>query len=177
MRALSAGRPQSGLRIIPGVNEANVLAELRKAEAESDVVLIDLPGGSSTLSLKALQRSNYVIIPCQASLPDVRDAIKTIGQIDDAQDLARAPIERSIIWTRILPGFESRVSRHVRESVEGKGVPIFAAGLMERAAFREFHVTGKTPRQVDPTGAAAANIAKITEELLSKVQKLAEAAA
>jgi chromosome partitioning protein len=166
-----------GLTIVGSVNEANVLGELRRAEASHEAVLIDLPGGSSTLALKALQRSNFVIVPCQASLPDVRDAIKTVAQIDDAQDLARIPIERSLIWTRILPGFESRVSRHVRQSVEGKGIPIFDIGLMERAAFREFHVTGKPPRQVDPKGAAAANVARITEELLSKVQNLTDAAA
>src|SRR5438034_1139366 len=50
-----------GLTIVRAVTEANVLSELRTAEAAHDVVLIDLPGGSSTLALKALQRSNFVI--------------------------------------------------------------------------------------------------------------------
>ena len=78
----------SDLTIIGNVTEANVLAELKKAESRQDVVLIDLPGGSSTLALKALQRSHLVLVPTQASLPDVRDAMKTLAQIDDAQDLA-----------------------------------------------------------------------------------------
>jgi chromosome partitioning protein len=125
------------------VDESNVLAALRKAEADSDIAMIDLPGGSSTLALKALQRSNFVLIPCQASLPDVRDAVKTVAQIDDAQDLARAAIARSLIWTRLLPGFESRSARHVRESAEGRGLPIFRSALMERAAYRELHLTGR----------------------------------
>ena len=164
-----------GFRVVPSIDEGNVLSELRKAEADSDVVLIDLPGGSSTLALKALQRSNFVLVPCQASLPDVRDAVKTLAQIDDAQDLARVNIVRSLIWTRVLSGFESRAAKHVRESVEGKNLPIFRSAVMERAAFRELHLTGKTPRQ---TGAAAAasNVAAVAAELLTNLEKMAAAA-
>src|SRR3954447_368720 len=101
-----------GLTIVPAIDEANVLAAMRKAEAEEDVVLLDLPGGSSTLALKALQRSNFVLIPCQASLPDVRDAVKTVAQVDDAEYLAKTQIARALIWTRVLSGFESRAAKH-----------------------------------------------------------------
>jgi chromosome partitioning protein len=165
-----------GFGVVPSIDESNVLSELRKAEAENDVVLIDLPGGSSTLALKALQRSNFVLIPCQASLPDVRDAVKTVAQIDDAQDLARSRIARALIWTRLLPGFESRSARHVRESVEAKELPVFSAALMERAAFRELHLTGRAPRQADPRSNAAVNVTAITGELLTNLERLTEAA-
>jgi chromosome partitioning protein len=163
-----------GFSVVPSVDEGNVLAALRKAEAGNDVVLIDLPGGSSTLALKALQRSNFVLIPCQASLPDVRDAVRTVAQIDDAQDLARSPIARSLIWTRLLPGFESRSARHVRESAEGKGLPIFRSALMERAAYRELHLTGRVPRQ--DGSAAAGNVTAITAEIMASLERLARAA-
>jgi chromosome partitioning protein len=164
------------LTIIPDIDEANVLTALRKAETESDLVLIDLPGGSSTLALKALQRSHFVLVPTQASLPDVRDAMKTIAQIDDAQDLARAPIARALIWTRLLPGFESRSARHVRTSLEGQGTDILTAALMERAAFREMHITGRVPRQDDPGSAASTNVESIAKELLQQLEKISEAA-
>jgi chromosome partitioning protein len=162
------------MTIVPDIGEANVLAALRKAEAENDLVLIDLPGGSSTLALKALQRSHFVLVPSQASLPDVRDAMRTVAQIDDAQELARAPIARAVVWTRLLPGFESRSARHVRTSLEGQGGEILRTALMERAAFREIHITGAVPRQSAPAGAAAANVAALAGEVLECLQKLAE---
>jgi chromosome partitioning protein len=165
-----------GLTIIPNVDEANVLSTLRKAEVENDVVIIDLPGGSSTLALKAMQRSHFVLVPTQASLPDVRDAIKTTAQIDDAQELARVPIARAILWTRILPGFESKSARHVRTGLEGKGVDILSVALMERAAYREIHITGRVPSQDDPETAAAVNVSAIAKELLTHLEKLSEAA-
>ena len=48
--------------------------------------------------------------------------------------------------------------------------------MMERAAFREMHLTGKTPRQTDPNSSATANIAAITNELLANLETLAKAA-
>jgi len=165
-----------GLTIVGEVGEANVLALLRKAEAEQDIVIVDLPGGSSTLALKALQRSHFVVVPTQASFPDVRDALKTLAQIEDAQDLARSPIARAMVWTRVLSGFESRSAKHVRESLEAQPTEILKAALMERAAFREIHITGTVPRQADPASAASANVATITGEILEHLKKLAEAA-
>lgn len=164
------------LTIVPAIDERNVLSELRRCQAEVDLVVIDLPGGSSTLALKALQRSNFVLIPCQATLPDVRDAMRTVEQIDDAQELARAPIARSLIWSRIMPGFEARSARHVRQSVEAKGLPVFKSAMLQRGALAEFHLTGKLPRQTDPKGSAAANLAVITAELMTYLERLAVAA-
>ena len=92
--------------VVSDINDHNFLQALRDAEARSDVVIVDLAGETSRLNLKALHRSSFVLIPCQASLPDVRDAVKTAAQVDEAQELARVTIARSLIWTRVLPGFE-----------------------------------------------------------------------
>jgi chromosome partitioning protein len=163
-------------RVVPNINDHNFLPALREAEAEADVVIVDLAGETSRLNLKALYRSSFVLIPCQASLPDVRDAVKTAAQVDEAQELARVPIARSLIWTRVLPGFESTTARHVRKTVEGRGLAIFQSSLMERAAFRTIHLTGKTPRQTDPRSSATANVAAITNELLERLETLEKAA-
>lgn len=159
-----------GFSVMGGITEANVLPAIRQAEADgADVIMIDLPGGTSLLSLKAMQRAHLVLIPTQASLPDVKDAVKTTQQVDDAQELVRMPIDRALLWTRVPAGFESVSARHVRQHVEGLGLPLFRSSLLERALFREMHVSGKVPGQSDPTGAAAANVAAIAEELLARL--------
>lgn len=161
---------QPGLDVLPNIGEAEILRTLRVAEADHDLVLVDLPGGSSTLAIKALQRSHFVLIPAQPSLPDAKDAMKTVAQVEDAEELARAPVPRALVWTRFLPGFESKVARHVRQSLEGQSIPIMRAALMERAAFRAIHLTGQVPRQTEPGGPAAANVAAIGAELLEQLQ-------
>jgi chromosome partitioning protein len=167
-----------GLSVLGEIDESNVLAALRKAEAESEVVIVDLPGGASALALKAFHRSHFVLIPAQPSMPDVKAAMKTVAQIDDAQELARAPIARAMVWTRIMPGFESVPVRQVRAAVEESAdIPVFKTALMERAAFREIHITGMVPRQKDPCGGPANNVAALTAELLEYIGKLQAAAA
>lgn len=165
-----------GFTIKGDITDENILQQLRQAEADSDVVVIDLAGGSSTLALMALQRSNFVLVPTQMSLPDTRDALKTIAQINNAQELARTPIARAIIWTRVPTQFESRESRHIRSTLEGKGIDIFEAGLLERNAFRSIHITGKVPRQSAPDSPPAQNVDQITREVLAHLTKLSEAA-
>jgi chromosome partitioning protein len=103
--------------VVPDIGEKEVLKALRTAEDDKDIVLIDLPGGSSTLGLKAISRSHFVLVPMRPSLPDARDAMKTVAQIDDAEELARVPIPRALVWTLFRAGFESKVSRHVRTSL------------------------------------------------------------
>ena len=152
--------------VVPDVGEAQILKALREAEAKNDLVIVDLPGGSSTLALKAMQRSHFVLVPMRPSLPDARDAMKTVAQIVDAEELARTPIPRALLWTLFRPGFESRVSRHVRKSLEGEGVPVMKSALMERAAFQAIHLTGRVPRQDDSQGAAAANVTALAAEVM-----------
>jgi chromosome partitioning protein len=169
----------SNLTIIAAVDEQNVLAALREAEEDNDIVLIDLPGGSSTLALKAMQRSHFVLVPTQMSLMDARDAMKTIAQVDDAQDLARLPIARAILWTRVLPTFESRAAKRVRtdlEKVQEKkpNLNILKSTLMERAAFREMLFTSKVPRQESDSTPATHNIEAIAKEVLEHLTKIME---
>ena len=174
--AFSGKAEVTGLSVIPAVGEHNVLSAVREAQAHADIVIADLPGGSSTLALKALQRSSFVLVPCQASLPDVKDAVRTMEQIADAEDLSRVTIARALIWTRVLPGFESRSAKHVRETLEATGLPMFCAVQRELALFREMHMTGKVPRQVDPNSNASQNVSAITTELLRQLETMAAAA-
>jgi chromosome partitioning protein len=165
------------LRVMADIDEGNILSSLREAEAEAEIVIVDLPGGASALALKAFHRSHFVLIPSQVSMPDVKAAMKTVAQIDDAQELARMPIARAMVWTRILPGFESIPVRQVRAAVEETGnIRIFKTALMERAAFRDIHISGLVPRQKEPSGGPAGNVAALTGELLESIAQLKEAA-
>jgi chromosome partitioning protein len=165
--------------VFADVGEATVVQAIQKAEASNDIVIIDLPGGSSTLAIKALCLSHLVLVPSQPNLPDVKAAMKTVGQVNDAQAMTKAHIARALVWTRFKPGFESRSARYVRETVEQdkEGPPILKSALMERAAFSEIHITGKVPRQTDPGGGAAANVAALTAEILAYIAALKKEAA
>jgi chromosome partitioning protein len=166
------------LRVVPDIMEDTILPQLRAVRGEVDIVLLDLPGVTSRLNMMALQKSNFVLIPCQPSLLDVRDAIRTEQQVADAAELAEREIARAFLWTRVPAAFESRAARECRRKLEERDVPIFRSALMERTAFREMFLTGLVPRQADPPNkpsAAAENVHAIAEELLSHLDALAHA--
>jgi chromosome partitioning protein len=160
--------------VIAEVNEGNILQQIKTAYQSADMILVDLPGGSSMVAVKALTKSHFVLIPTQHSILDARDAMKTVAQVDDAQELGRYPIPRSLIWTRVMPGFESMAARRVRADMENIDVPIFDSVLMNRAAFQEMFLRGQVPRQFKPGGSEAKNLSAITGELVSKIEQIAK---
>lgn len=160
--------------VVGDVNEANILQQMKAAYEKADMILVDLPGGSSMVAVKALTKSHFVLIPTQHSILDARDAMKTVAQVDDAQELGRYPIPRSLIWTRVMPGFESMAARRVRADMENIEVPIFDSVLMNRAAFQEMFLRGQVPRQFKPGGSEARNLSVITAELISKIEEIAK---
>jgi chromosome partitioning protein len=156
-----------GLGVTADIHEGNLLPAMRAAvEQGAEIIITDLPGGTSLLAFKAFQKSHLVLIPAQASLPDVKDAVKTVAQVDDAQEMVGYAIPRLLLWTRLPAGFESRAARHVREHVEQMGHPLMQVALMERAPYREMHLTGQVPRQSEPDSKAAANVTALADELL-----------
>jgi chromosome partitioning protein len=160
--------------VVGEVNEGNILRQMKAVYNQADMVVIDLPGGSSMVAVKALTKSHFVLIPTQHSILDARDAMKTVAQVDDAQELGRYQIPRSLIWTRVMPGFESMVARRVRADMENIDVPIFESVLMNRAAFQEMFLRGQVPRQFKPAGNEAQNLGAITAELLTKLEQIAK---
>ncbi len=160
--------------VIGEVNEGNILQRMKTVYTTADMVVIDLPGGSSMVAVKALTKSHFVLIPTQHSILDARDAMKTVAQVDDAQELGRYPIPRSLIWTRVMPGFESMAAKRVRADMETIDVPIFEFVLMNRAAFQEMFLRGQVPRQFKPDGNEAKNLSAITRELIGKIEQIAK---
>lgn len=154
------------------MTEENLLGQIKKSALASDLIILDLPGVTSRLVMMGLAKSTFVLIPCQPSLLDVRDAIRTEQQVSDAAELSGREIGRAIIWTRVSSGFETRVSKAVRETLEGRKLPLMSSVLMERTAFREMFLTGKPPRDPDASGslsAAANNLRAIGGELLERL--------
>ena len=162
-----------GFRVLGDITEDSLLGQLRAARAESDIIIMDLPGVTSRLVMMALQKSSFVLIPCQPSLLDVRDAIRTEAQVADAADLTDRPIPRALIWTRVPSGFESRVSKAVRETIDDRGLPTLDAALMERTAYREMFLTGEPPRIAAPGSPAALNLRAISAVLLARLTQTA----
>jgi len=140
----------------------NVFRETMLA-GEIDHILIDLAGAREATVLKAIARSELVVIPAQASEPDLREALVIVSDIKDVAEEKGAPIPYRVLLTKMHP-FRTRVTEFVYTELARHGLPIFRTVMIERAAYKEMFLTGAPPGATDNVGAGA-EMAALTAEI------------
>jgi chromosome partitioning protein len=136
---------------------------------EVDHVLIDLAGAREATVLKAMARSELVVIPAQASEPDLREALVVVSDIRDVSEEKGAPIPYRVLLTKMHP-LRTRVSDFAYNELARHRLPLFRTVMVERAAYREMFLTGAPPSNTD-TGGAGAEIAALTSEIESIIDE------
>lgn len=141
-------------------------AFFRDAEASGnyDHICIDLPGTREVTLFKALARSDLVIIPAQASEPDLREALVVVGDIRDVGETTNRKIPYRLLLTKIFP-LRTRVTDYAYAELERKGLPLFRTALVERSAYREMFLNGQPPTVTEPQKGAGAEITALLEEI------------
>jgi chromosome partitioning protein len=143
-----------------------LLTDLREAQIESDLVIIDLEGTANQAMLYAAGKSDLVLVPAQPSRFDVVEAVKTIGVVRKAADLVGRDIAHRVVLSR-TPVLRQRVADHSRTQFVRAGLPLLPVELVQRAAFQSMTYTGKPPWRQDGGEQAAANVASLTDAVLT----------
>ena len=111
--------------------------------------------------LKAIARSDLVVIPAQASEPDLREALVVVSDIKDVAEEKGAPIPYRLLLTK-MPSLRTRVTDFAYQELARHGLPIFRTVMVERVAYKEMFLTGTPP---DPTSGAGVEIAALATEM------------
>ena len=156
--------PRANLRVIGGVTEHNLLDQIEWAGREADLVFVDLEGTANNALTYAISQSDLVVIPAQASAPDLLEAFRAIALLERAAKVVKHPIPHRVLLSK-MPVLSTRVGKHARHELEEQGAVVFAVELMERVVFKEMTFTGRTPREEDPLSSAARNVAALAAEL------------
>ncbi len=142
-----------------------LLADLRAAQARSDLLLIDLEGTANQAMLYAAGKSDLVLVPAQPSRFDVVEAVKTIGVVRKAADLVDREIAHRVVLSR-TPVLRQRVTDHSRAQFIRAGLPLLPIELVQRAAFQSMTYNGLPPYRQDGGEPAAANVMRLTDAVL-----------
>src|SRR5262249_39215810 len=121
-----------------------LLPDLRRATAGSDLVIIDLEGTANQAMLYAAGESDLVLGPAQPSPVDVVEAVKTIGVVRKAADLVGRDIAHRVVLSR-TPVLRQRVADHSRAQFIRAELPLLSVELVQRAAFQSMTYTGVPP--------------------------------
>ena len=161
-----AGKTDIAGLTIKAIERDRFTAFFRKAVASGayDAILIDLAGTREATVLKAIARSDLVIIPAQASEPDLREALVVVSDIRDVAEEKSGDIPYRLLLTKVYP-LRTRVTDFAYGELERHGLPTFRTALVERAAYREMFLNGRPPTLTEPDRGAGAEIAALVEEI------------
>ena len=110
---------------------ATLGSTIRHADAEHEIVVVDLPGFEGLEFTRAVARANLVLIPMKPSVMDHSGAVTAMGQIAIEED----HLERKISYRVLLNMVKDAVNRE-----DARGLP-----KTERM-LREFVATNEYPR-------------------------------
>jgi chromosome partitioning protein len=138
----------------------------REAEKSGDYdhICIDLPGSREVTLFKALARSDLVIIPAQASEPDLREALVVVGDIRDVNETTSRSIPYRLLLTKVYP-LRTRVTDFAYQELARHGLPLFRTALVERSAYREMFLNGQPPTVSDAEKGAGAEVIALLSEI------------
>ena len=144
---------------------------IRQAAASGSVdhILIDLAGAREAMVLKAIARADLVVIPAQASEPDLREALVVVSDIKDVAEEKGAPIPYRLLLTKMTP-LRTRVTDFAYQELARHGLPMFRTVMVERVAYKEMFLTG-VPPTVSETSGAGAEVAAIASEMEAIVKE------
>lgn len=159
--------PIAGLTVKP-IEMSRFSAILREEEASGgfDHICIDLPGSREVTLFKALARSDLVIIPAQASEPDLREALVVVGDIRDIAETTGRQIPYRLLLTKVYP-LRTRVTDYAYAELARHGLPLFRTALVERSAYREMFLTGQPPTGIETEKGAGLEVSNLVAEIRS----------
>lgn len=136
----------------------------KEASGQYDHICIDLPGNREVTLFKALARSDLVVIPAQASEPDLREALVVVSDIRDVAETTGRPIPYRLLLTKIYP-LRTRVTDFAYAELARLGLPLFRTALVERSAYREMFLNGHPPVLTEPGKGAGQEIIDLLAEI------------
>jgi chromosome partitioning protein len=146
------------------VPEFTTALKTRIGAGDYDHVLVDLAGAREVTLFKAIARADLVIIPAQASEPDIREALVIAGDVRDVEETAGRHIPYRLLLTKMYP-LRTRVSDFAYAELARLGLPMFKTVLVERVAYREMFLNGQPPSVVERDKGAGAEIAALLDEI------------
>ena len=114
------GKPNN-ITMFANVTEANIIDVIEEAQSKTPFVLVDLEGVASSAVVGAVSRADLVLIPCQPSQNDAKEAAKTIKTIKYGAQIARREIPFSVLFTRLSAAIITRQANILPPSSTGQG--------------------------------------------------------
>jgi chromosome partitioning protein len=116
-------------------NPDQILDQLPILAGEADYVVADGPGSNTETSRALLLRADLAIVPCKASMLEVRALAQATGVLRQAQDIRHGKPRAIIVLSMV--GVHYRLTKDMRDAAAALDLPIAATPLTLRQIYAD----------------------------------------
>lgn len=165
------------LKIYSDINEDSILDTIEAANKSCQFVLVDLEGVSSNVVMFAVSQADLVIIPCQASQNDAKEAVKTIKMIKNSSRMVKHEINYSILFTRVSAAITTKTGKYLEKQFKDLGIDVFNTSLIDREAYKNIfsfggsvnNLEGNDKRSIASRNKATENVTQLISEIKNRL--------
>jgi chromosome partitioning protein len=147
-----------------------ILNELPTLNAETDYVVADGPGSQTETSRALLLRADLAIVPCKASMLEVRALAKATEVLRVSQDI-RAGLPKAVIVLSMV-GKNYRLTADMKDAAAALNLPLASRAMILRQIYADAPGQGAVVWQMGSRAREAAEeLNLILEEILPQAVK------
>jgi chromosome partitioning protein len=116
-------------------NPDEILNELPMLNQDADYVVADGPGSQTETSRALLLRADLAIVPCKASMLEVRALAKATEVLRQAQDIRGGKPDAVIVLSMV--GRNYRLTQDMKEAAAALGLPLATTAMILRQIYAD----------------------------------------
>jgi chromosome partitioning protein len=155
---------------VPGVNAVrldnpdDILNDLPGLQADADYVIADGPGSQTETSRALLLRADLALVPCKASMLEVRALAKATDVLRQAQDIRHGVPNAIIVLSMVAMHY--RLTQDMKDAAAALNLPLASKAMILRQIYADAPGQGSVVWQM---GARAREAAREINELFREI--------
>lgn len=146
-------------------NPDTILNELPSLGQEADFVVADGPGSQTETSRALLLRADLAIVPCKASMLEVRALAKATDVLRQAQDIRKGLPSAVIVLSMV--GMRYRLTQDMKDAAAALSLPLASRAMVLRQVYADAPGQGSVVWNMGGrAGEAAGEISDLFAEIL-----------
>ncbi len=153
-----------GVRAVRLANPDQILDQLPLLAQEADFVVADGPGSNTETSRALLLRADFAVVPCKASMLEVRALAQATAVLRQAQDIRKGRPEAVIVLSMV--GKTYRLTKDMKDAAAALGLPLARTAVTLKQIYADAPGQGALVWQM---GARAREAAGEIEQLFREI--------